>query len=542
VVLDAVKTPCDAIDRLADLVAKSLVVADVSGAHPRFRLLDTTRAYAIEKLDEDGDRERIARRHAEYYRNLFERAEGEAVVRPADEWLADYAREIDNLRAALDWAFSPGGDGSIGVTLTAAAAPLWMRLSLLEECRTRAKQALDALGMGATRNPREEMKLHAALGASTPEVSEIGAAFTDVLRVAESLGDIEYQLRALRGLYYYHVGSSRYRAALPFAQKFHDLATSGSDLNDRLFGERMMGVAKHYLGDQMSARRHLEQVLTYYAAIEPGRDVIRFQDVIRFGTDLRVSARVFFARVLWSQGFSDQAVRTAELSLREAQATGHEASLCYALALAACPIALWVGNRSAAARYTAMLLDHSRQHSLPHWAAFGSRFQSVLVLRGADLDTGLRLPDGGENAQHKLSFPFLIGLSELAEALADSGRIAEGLAVLEAGIEQSEPGWLTPELLRVKGELLLLQRTSAVAETAENLFRQTLDAARRQGMLSWELRAATSIARLLCDQDRSAEALTILQPVYERFTEGFDTADLRSARALLGALGHPPGA
>src|SRR5712672_3451965 len=116
-------TRVDAMDRLADQVAKSLVVADVGGARPRFRLLDTTRAYAIEKLDGSGERERVACRHAEYYRNLFERAEGEAPVRPADEWLADYTREIDNLRAALDWAFSPGGDTSVGVALTAAAVP-----------------------------------------------------------------------------------------------------------------------------------------------------------------------------------------------------------------------------------------------------------------------------------------------------------------------------------------------------------------------------------------------------------------------------------
>ena len=139
------QTPANAIDRLADLVAKSLVVADVSGTQPRFRLLDTTRAYAIEKLDSSGERERIARRHAAYYRDLFERAEAEAPARPTAEWLADYAGEIDNLRAALDWAFSPGGDGSIGVALTTAAVPLWMRLSLLEECGSRAKQALGAL-------------------------------------------------------------------------------------------------------------------------------------------------------------------------------------------------------------------------------------------------------------------------------------------------------------------------------------------------------------------------------------------------------------
>jgi len=82
-----------------------LVVADVSGAHPRFRLLDTTRAYTLERLGESGEREGIALRHADYYRDLFERAEGESAARPTDEWLADYAREIDNLRTALDWAF-----------------------------------------------------------------------------------------------------------------------------------------------------------------------------------------------------------------------------------------------------------------------------------------------------------------------------------------------------------------------------------------------------------------------------------------------------
>src|SRR6202040_3911639 len=142
VAADAANARFDAIDRLADLVAKSLVVADVSGARPRFRLLDTTRAYTIEKLDESGERERFARRHAEYYRNLFELAEGEVAVRPADEWLADYAREIDNVRAALDWAFSPGGDKSIGAALTIAAIPLWLQLSIVEECRAGVERAL----------------------------------------------------------------------------------------------------------------------------------------------------------------------------------------------------------------------------------------------------------------------------------------------------------------------------------------------------------------------------------------------------------------
>ncbi len=121
--------------------------------------------------------------------------------------------------------------------------------------------------------------------------------------------------------------------------------------------------------------------------------------------------------------------------------------------------------------------------------------------------------------------------------MAHAGRIVEGLALLQPEIERSEPNWLTPELLRVKGELLLLQSSPAVDETSEALFRQALDEARHQGALSWELRAATSLARLLRDQGRHADAIACLRPVYDRFTEGFETADLIAAKELLEVLG-----
>jgi predicted ATPase len=129
-------------------------------------LLDTTRAYAVEKLGESGERERLARRHAEYYRDLFEQAQSKLEARSVAEWPVVYGCQIDNLRAALDWAFSPAGDASVGMALTAAAVPLWMHLSLLEECRGRVERALAALGAAANRDPRREMKLQAALGAS----------------------------------------------------------------------------------------------------------------------------------------------------------------------------------------------------------------------------------------------------------------------------------------------------------------------------------------------------------------------------------------
>src|ERR1700680_3541727 len=127
-------------------------------------------------------------------------------------------------------------------------------------------------------------------------------------------------------------------------------------------------------------------------------------------------------------------------------------------------------------------------------------------------------------------------MSLMAEALGRAGQITDGLAAIEEAIvrsERTEERWRTAEFLRIKGELFLLQSTPGAVAAAEGYFRQALDWARRQGALSWELCAATSLARLLSDQGRSADATALPQPVYGRFTEGFATADLKAAKALL---------
>jgi hypothetical protein len=410
-----------------------------------------------------------------------------------------------------------------------------MRLSLLEECRRRVQQALGGVGAGAVRSAHQEMRLHAALGASTSEASEMVAAFTKVLDMARHLDDVEHQLRALWGFYYYYTGIGRFRTAQPFALEFHSLSLRGSDQNDQMFGKSMVAVAEHYVGDQGRARSQLEQLLTLGAAGGFGRDVVRFRYVARFGMDFRLQVTVFLARVLWLQGFADQAVRMAEQSLREADATGHATSQCFVLAIASCPIALWVGDLVAATKCTAKLVQLSRQHALPHWAAFGARFEEVLVIKAGDLDGGSRRRPSGQDemAAPNFSFRSLSGLTQLAEALGQAGRTTEGLAALEANVEQFEDGCFSPELIRLKGELTMQQDMPGAAGSAEALLRQALDGAREQGALSWELRAATSLARLLRHQGRPAEAVACLQPVYNRFTEGFGTNDLIAAKQIL---------
>jgi predicted ATPase len=179
----------EVIEGVANLTAKSLVVTELEGQVARYRLLDTTRAYVLEKLRESGEFEAVARRHAQYYRDLFEQAEADWQTRPAVEWLADYGHHIDNLREALDWAFSPNGDAEIGIALMAAAVPLWMHLSLIDECRDRIEKALAALGNGANPDPRREMKLQVALGTAlmntrSAVIPDIAAAWTKALEAS----------------------------------------------------------------------------------------------------------------------------------------------------------------------------------------------------------------------------------------------------------------------------------------------------------------------------------------------------------------------
>jgi hypothetical protein len=256
------------------------------------------------------------------------------------------------------------------------------------------------------------------------------------------------------------------------------LAAERPDPIDRLSGEGMIGVSQHYLGDLPSARRHLEHMLLGYVTPDQTSHIVRFQ------TDQRELMSGFLARVLWLRGFLDQATRTAHSTVEDAHAANHTISLCQALAHAACPLALLTGDLAAAEHYSTMLFDHSTRHALALWCAYGRAFQGVLVIQRGDVITGLRLVRAGfDEIGEAESAVFRLIAFLTAEALGRAGQSAEGLAAIEAAIaraERTEERWAMAELVRIKGELLLLQGAPGAAATAEDHFRQALNEARRQ--------------------------------------------------------------
>jgi hypothetical protein len=383
------------------------------------------------------------------------------------------------------------------------------------------------------------MQLSAALGWSlmygVGRAREAGPAWATALELAESLDDTGYRLRALWTLCIDQFNNGDLRAALDFARRFAGLAEQTSDAVDLMMADRLLATALHYFGDQRGARHHIDRAVARLAALAQQPQIVR----VRF--DMRVSTHYFLARILWLQGFAEQALRVVEHNIEEGNAVGQALSFCSVLGQGACPIALLAGDLDAAERYGAMLLDHTERHPVRLWHVWARCFNGLVIARRGDIAAGLQaLRSGLEQAGEARFLPrFLLLLGELAACLGEAGEIALGLETVEETLARCEARgerWYVTELLCIKGELRILEGAPDAAAAAEGHLLEALDCARAQGALSWGLRAATDLARLYRDQRRAAEARELLGAVYGRFTEGFDTADLRAAGSLLQEL------
>jgi predicted ATPase len=257
--------------------------------------------------------------------------------------------------------------------------------------------------------------------------------------------------------------------------------------------------------------------------------------IIRFQFDQRLLARSSHSLLVWLQGRADQAMRSVECQVVDARASDHSVSLSNTLSFA-CLVALFVGDLTLAERYVKALTDLSARHALELWSVVGRCFAGMLLVKRGDVGAGLEILRTAfvRVPQNTITIFYTPFLAEIADALGRDGKAAEGLSTIDEALarsERNEERWCVAELLRIKGELILRDGAPRTA-AAEEHFLRSLDWARRQGALSWELRTCTSLARLQQDQGRIAEARS-LQSVYDRFSEGFETADLKTAKAYL---------
>jgi predicted ATPase/DNA-binding winged helix-turn-helix (wHTH) protein len=533
-VTSGITLPGSAIaEALSNLVAKSLVSSSSLDQitepgrldqSTHFWLLGGTRAFARQRMEDGGEADDVARRHAIYLCEFLERTyAGSTEFAHAEAWRS-HAAYLTNVRAALDWAHRRREETQLLSRLAAAAGPFLLDLSLLSECVHWASIGLVALGSG--RGSHLELELQASLGLallfSRGSVEESRVALTRGLELANELRDHHNQMRMLGALNSYLPGPGDLHRALPLAQQAKEFAASLDDPAFSALADWLLGATSDLVGDHATARRLGERAWS-------GPPLTSLVKRVRFGfDDHRIRALCGWARSLWLLGLADEARSAIPRVVREAERSGHPIPLARALCMLT-HVWLWTGDWDAADEYSRRLIAHAQEHSLRGAHATGRGLQGQVSLERGEAHAALHaLLEATEFAALRAHFS-----EPLARAYAQLGRIDEAFVAIDRALEANEGtegSSSSAEFLRVKGSLLV-EHVECRRTEAQALLRQSLERARRHGALAWELRATMSLVR--CARS-SQSTLALLQGCYSKFSQGFGTRDLILARQLLG--------
>jgi predicted ATPase len=389
---------------------------------------------------------------------------------------------------------------------------------------------------------REEIKLQVALinplqhvkGQAAPETKAAAERALLLIEQAEALGeppeDPLLLFSALDALWQANIVAFNGDAVRERAAQFLALAEKQGGKVPLMLGHRAMGVALVLTGNFAEGRAHLDQVIALYDPVEH-RPL-----AARFAQDPRVSALIFRSLALWALGYPEAALAGTEQALREARETGHAGALMNAMSLT-CLTQLISGNYATAQAQSDELIGLGEEKGSVYWKAAGMlRRAGVLALTGNPSDAVSIFTSAipvWRSTGTRIYLP--VWLSLLARAYGELGQFDQAWSYIGEAItmvETTKQTWYEAEIHRIAGEIALMSRKPDAAK-AEAYFERALAIARVQQAKSWELRAAMSMARLWRDQGKRDEARELLAPVYGWFTEGFDTLDLKQAKALL---------
>jgi TOMM system kinase/cyclase fusion protein len=372
--------------------------------------------------------------------------------------------------------------------------------------------------------------LRATKGFGAPEVGQVYARARALCQQVEETPQLS---PVLRGLWEYYELRGELQTARELGEQLLTLAQHVREEELLLVAHHVLGDTLVWLGEFAGARAHLEQGMVLYHPQQ------HRAHAFLYGYDSGVHGLSFGAWALWYLGYPDQALRRVHDALRLAQDVSHPFSLGFALAFAAWLHQLRREGHAAHER-AAALIALATDQGFPFWDSWGTVLRGWALAEQGQCAEGIAQLRQGIAAWRAtgaaLQLPYYLAL--LVEAYGKAGQAEEGLRVLAealAAVHTTGERQHEAELHRLKGALLLAQ-DGADAQEAERCFRQAMDVACQQQAKSLELRAATSLSRLWQQQGNCAEAHKLLAPIYGWFTEGFDTADLQEAKALLETL------
>lgn len=492
--------PASVMDGLISLTAKSLIATDMSTGAPVHRMLELTRAYAAERLEDSGEQGAARRRHAEYFLARMEESRGDFQTLGKTRWLTRYSRSINDVRAAISWAFSDDGDALTGVALTTASIGLAEQLSLTREYRQRVEEALARLAQSGAADPRREMQLNFALGNLITQTSGDIPSMVAALEKASAIrarleGDAEPDL--VMGEWAAAFGYADYPRCIRLARRFAEIAASRNEPDLKVLADRIAAQSLHFSGEHQLAREKAMAVLASSVSYLPFSHV-----------DRKVSMRIVLARASWMEGFAEDALDMAGEAVRYAKAD-NVVALCQALAFAAAPIAFWRGDLELARQRVDELHNAATGADLEYWTGWAARLEQIFAIKENSLTPA------------EVLSPLDDTLPPINDKLGDLLATIDARLVTRRQLERAESatsGWCVPEILRVWADALA-QRSGADTKS-KGFFDRALAESQRQGALAWELRAAMSMARHFPEAGRVA--LRRVQPL---ITQGRETAD-----------------
>jgi predicted ATPase/DNA-binding winged helix-turn-helix (wHTH) protein len=526
----------ETINTLDALVGKSLVSARAGeDGSARFRLLETTRIYAQEKLRESGETALTTRRHAEYFAKLLNTRHGGQIDLEYTGRAHALREHLGNVRAALEWCFPQDekvADPVLAVDLAAAAAPVFFELSLLNESCNWSAAGLAVL-TESTRGGRREMLLQSTWAISAMWMrgnsDEVLAAISRGMQLAHPLEEPSHLLRMLatRHLFLTRLGDCR--GALIAAQEWAAIARRVGDETCLAISDLMLGVARHFVGDQAKARQHFDAGFA-----RAGERHLQL-----CGNDHRVRGLIVLSRTLWLSGLPERAMATAQQAVSTAMRSGKPLDTCFAL-LFTTPVYLWCGRWDAAQDALEQLVNHMHWAVLKPFHSCAAALQGALLIGREDTQRGVAMMQAALQTMRDERQNVIKTLVAcwLADGLTTAGRSDEALTVIRSARRDALRGaetFLLPELLRVQARTLVSISQTNEARATRLLIRSHR-IARLQSAPSWELRAALDLTRLHIRQGKHAQARSLLASIYDRFTEGFPTQDLQAAAQLLREL------
>jgi len=442
------------------------------------------------------------------------------------ELVAHHYTEAGLHEPAVTYWYQAGHRASERSAYLEAIAHLRKGLEVLHRCPQTGAHAKQELTLHLTLGPA----LTATQGYASPEVER---AYTQARDLGQHVGERPEQFRALQGLWNCYFVRAQHQTARTLGEQLLALAQQTQDSGHFLGAYRALGSTLYFLGEFASAHEHLEHGLALYDRQQ------HHALALHYGADPGVVCLNYAAYTAWQLGFPEQGLQRMQASHQLAQALSHPFSIAFDLNVAAWFHQLRREAHSVEA-HTRRNIALSAEQGFAQWLTMATMLRGWALAMQGEGDEGIRhLQQGLSDWQAMtggLSRPYFLAL--LAEAYRTTGRPEDGLAALaEAQRVADDTGecWYEAERYRLKGTLLLAQSMDHHRE-AEACYGHALEVARGQQAKSFELRTATSLARLWQHHGKPAEARRLLSDIYGWFTEGFDTADLQEAKALLEKL------